>query len=272
MKRNRILSVLASLVMLIQPMQDTAFPVSAYTVWNGTADIAWHDTSDTLEEITEFHISTAEQLAGLAKEVNENGKNFNGETIYLDADIYLNAPGSWTQSWEPIGLTDDTAFYGTFDGQGHSIYGLSYSGDTTNRFIGLFGVSYGTLRNIVIGSSNISIKSNNQVYVGCVVGYSYTPVSHCENHGNITATVSTGYVGGICGKAYLKDYIEHSIESCKNTGEISLSASNSNTYVAGIYGDISGKGASSYVTISNCQNTGTVRGIATSRGMRFSLV
>ena len=47
-----------------------AAPVSAQTIWDGTADVTWYDASQ-----TSFDISTPEQLAGVAQLVN------NGTTL-----------------------------------------------------------------------------------------------------------------------------------------------------------------------------------------------
>jgi hypothetical protein len=53
-------------------------------IWNGKADTAWYNDSQ-----TEFTITTPEQLAGLAKLV-EGGNDFYDKTIKLGADIMLN--------------------------------------------------------------------------------------------------------------------------------------------------------------------------------------
>ena len=105
------------------------------TNWNESTDIEWYD--DTL---TEFNISNASQLAGLAKLVNE-GKDFSGITIKLDNDISLyggDGEGDYRE-WTPIG-TADHPFKGNFDGNGKTITGLTLSGGIEASNVGLFGV------------------------------------------------------------------------------------------------------------------------------------
>ena len=64
--------------------------------WGDKADTSWyvHETE------SEYHIKTAEELAGLAQLVNADpGKtNFAGKTIYLDNDIDLSG-----REWISIG-------------------------------------------------------------------------------------------------------------------------------------------------------------------------
>lgn len=105
---------------------------SAISVWDGTVDKSWFDNSQ-----SEFTITTAAQLAGLAEWVNE-GTVFEGKTIKLGADIDLNGKKDgateWFSGdtlntkhiWTPIGQYAGTYdFRGTFDGQGHTIYRMA---------------------------------------------------------------------------------------------------------------------------------------------------
>ena len=62
------------------------------SVWNGSADTKWYDNSS---DATEFYITTAEELAGLAQIVNKNIDSFEGKTIYLMNDIQLNNTTNW---------------------------------------------------------------------------------------------------------------------------------------------------------------------------------
>ena len=111
------------------------------TVWDGTADISWYDATQ-----TSFDIYTPEQLAGVAQLVN-SGTSFNGMTLNLTADIWLNNTGSTANNWTPIGgsetptsesASSGNSFRGAFNGHGHGIYNLYC--DKTNYFhAGLFG-------------------------------------------------------------------------------------------------------------------------------------
>ena len=63
-------------------------------VWDGSIDTSWYadNKKDTYE------ISTASELAGLAKLVNE-GTSFNSKTLILKKDIYLNDDFENYESW-----------------------------------------------------------------------------------------------------------------------------------------------------------------------------
>ena len=54
------------------------------TRWDGAVDLSWYNGTD-----TEFTITTARQLAGVAELVNSNTTDFTGKTIRLGADISL---------------------------------------------------------------------------------------------------------------------------------------------------------------------------------------
>jgi beta-lactamase class D len=73
--------------------QTTAF---AQAIWNGKADTKWYNDS-----LSEFIITTPEQLAGLAKLVN-NGNNFMRKTVKLGANIMLNDTANW-RNWAKLG-------------------------------------------------------------------------------------------------------------------------------------------------------------------------
>ena len=92
--------------------------------------------------------------------------------------------------WVPIG-TEDNPFIGTFDGDGHTISGLNYSG----KYAGLFGhVNNGTISNIKLADSSFE---NGTVSGGiCAVNNGGT----IENCAVDNVAVSGGTAGGICGQ------------------------------------------------------------------------
>lgn len=103
--------------------------------WDGTADTSWYTDHKT---DTEYHITTAEQLAGLAKLVNtENASvSFDGKTIYLDNDLDL-AGYEWISIGSEVGTNKKNIpwyyrFNGTFDGRGHVIYKRKFIGDRSS--------------------------------------------------------------------------------------------------------------------------------------------
>lgn len=129
--------------------------VSGADVWNGTADTSWYkDNQDT------FTITTAEQLAGLASLVN-GGNNFAGKIINLGADLDLSG-----YEWTPIGEVEYNwfipsyyEFAGTFNGNGHTISGMQINADNIAGYYGLFGVVSGTINDLILTKSEISVRS-----------------------------------------------------------------------------------------------------------------
>lgn len=221
--------------------------VHAEEIWDGTADIEWYDS-----ELTEMHIDTAEELAGLATLVN-SGKTMAGQTIILDSDIMLNDISDYTNwdnkapsnKWIPIGDTLSNYFGGIFDGSGHTIKGMYYRSTSAgdDLYLGLFGCikSGAIIKNVLVDNSYFrgSCKyTSDYAYVGGIGGYNFGgTISSCVNKG----FVDGDRAGGICGYASG----EYVIENCYNQGEIL------GTYGGGIlgYSNSSGK-------ISNVYNTG----------------
>ena len=228
--------------------------VAQAEVWDGSVDTDWYTNGP--ETDGAYHISTAAELAGLAKLVNEeeNPVTFEGKTIKLTQDITfnenvltesgeLNGDGSNFKQWTAIGIynyPNNRPFKGTFDGQNHTISGI-YINNNSN-YQGLFGyVDGATIQNLSVADSYI--KAND--WVGGIVGENYGTVSNCSNSGTVTGG-DDAYVGGIVGINY-----SGTISNCTNSGTVT---GGDDARVGGIVGiNYSG-------TISNCTNNGTVTG------------
>ncbi|MBQ7822013.1 MAG: hypothetical protein IJ391_07010 [Clostridia bacterium] len=172
--------------------------------WDGSANTDWYNETD-----TEFALTAAADLAGLA-ELVDGGNMFEGKTIMLSSDINLYAADAdgETISFEPIGsYRNDTAFKGTFDGQGHTIYNMYQNGwALDNEYylsdlgLGLFGlVEDAVVKNLNIDGANQPSEFN---LIGTVTGAAY---GECTFE-NITVTNSymgnhSYYSGGIVGWA-----------------------------------------------------------------------
>lgn len=175
--------------------------------WDGTADLSWYDKNQ-----TEFEITTAEQLAGLAQLANE-GNTFEGKKINLQNDIFLNeSPYEYANEWIPIARSgndnddgsDNNVFRGTFNGNKHKIYNMR-TGDKNDG--GLFGH---------IGQEGVvkcvDISQGHLYSGGCIANVNEGIISFCNN---ASATGSTkGYIGGICNTNYELVY------GCKNFGMV----------------------------------------------------
>ncbi|MEE0547326.1 MAG: InlB B-repeat-containing protein, partial [Peptococcaceae bacterium] len=197
-----------------------------------------------------YQISTAEDLYWFAGLVNDGQTTANAE---LTTDIDLN--GSKSEQWTPIG--NNTPYTGTFDGQRHTISGLSIDSDA--QYVGLFSRigSGGTVKNLTLSNSYIRIsRSDSTAYVGGICGYNDGTIQNCCNSVKATATVtgSSICVGGICG---YNNY-SGSITSCSNSGTVtgsgsSVTGSGSTANVGGICGE-------NWGSIENCSNSGPVEG------------
>ncbi len=162
------------------------YEVIEFTNWAQVADTSWYNETD-----SEFTLTTAEQLAGLAKLVNE-GNTFSGKTIKLGADIDLK-----NVEWTPIGGTNP--FLGTFDGQEHTVSNLFI--ETTDNNVGLFGNAWHAIeiKNLSIHNANVTGGSQS---VAVLVGNASVKLTNCHISGQIAVTGGLKYIGGIAGYYY----------------------------------------------------------------------
>ena len=197
--KKRIGSLLLILALCFTLLPTAAFAEDSTDAWNGTADISWYTDHET---DTEYHFTTAEQLAGLAQLVNDKtaSVSFEGKTIYLDKDLDL----SGTQ-WTPIGNGDNFVrhFAGTFDGQHHKIMNLyhHYTGDELVRN-GLFGVvsDGGTLKNLLVIDADIA-SNDGSLLAGILADWvNGGTVENCYTSGKIKNNVGDKMVGGLIGQ------------------------------------------------------------------------
>ncbi|MCI8979060.1 MAG: hypothetical protein HFE52_00175, partial [Clostridia bacterium] len=140
-----------------------------------------------------YLISDAEDLKNFRDLVNAEASST--LSARLTADIDLNSE-EWIPIYPASGYATE-AFAGTFDGDGHTISGLSINSDKSNQ--GLFGLINGAeIKNLNV-CGNVT-SSNN--YVGGIVGkIQQGTVSNCSFSGSVTTTKIGGYAGGISGYA-----------------------------------------------------------------------
>ena len=222
--KKKLLSLMLALcfVMALVPM--TAFAEgTSVDNWDGTADTSWYD-----EEKTEFYLQTAEQLAGMAKLINDDMANFKDKTVYLENDLDLGG-----HEWISIGDGANTAggsFQGVFDGQSHVVYNLySHEGlksenkDNNNNLYrnGLFGAIYNaTVQNLGIENADIVIPMNDTSTYGkgiLVDWMTHSTIKNCYTTGSITGgSYIEKYIGGLAG--FLNG--NNSISQCYSTAAI----------------------------------------------------
>ena len=197
--KKRIGSLLLILALCFTLLPTAAFAADSTDAWGDTADTSWYTDH---EADTEYRITTAEQLAGLAQLVNNKtaSVSFEGKTIYLDNDLDLSG-----SQWTPIGdgSNHERFFAGTFDGQHHKIMNLyhHYTGDELVRN-GLFGVvsDGGTLKNLLVIDADIA-SNDGSLLAGILADWvNGGTVENCYTSGRIENNVGDKMVGGLIGQ------------------------------------------------------------------------
>ena len=195
--KKRILGITLAICMMIFCVPMGVFAESAADVWDGTADTSWYTSAP---DASEYHISMAEQLAGLAQLVNAGDTTFSGKTIYLDSDLDLGG-----YEWVSIatGSNQGRYFAGTFDGQYHEITNLFSRNDGSSDFrSGLFGVvsDGGVLKNLYVTNADI-VANDNSLLAGILADWvNGGTVQNCYTSGTIVNAVGDKFVGGLVGQ------------------------------------------------------------------------
>ena len=214
--------------------------------WADHADTSWFGDGSAAE----YRITTAAQLAGLAKLVNEDnvGGKFDGKVIYLENDLDLTG-----YEWVSIGWNgwDDYIygrkygkFSGTFDGQGHVVRNL-YSHETgskkLNKTAGLFGALYkGEIKNLGVVDADIERATEDS----CDYGHGIladviqsATITNCWTTGTIVGSVKWGKrMGGITGYSEGNSQIKGCYSTAVITGNYASNYENEFDSVGGILG------------------------------------
>ena len=210
--KKKLLSLLLALCLVMALVPMTAFAEgTSVDNWDGSADTSWYTSAP---DASAYHISTAEQLAGLAQLVNADPgtTNFAGKTFYLDNDLDLSG-----HEWISIGTVlggdyPEYSFCGVFDGQGHVISNLysheSYieGADESHNLLrnALFGSVYnGEVKNLGVADAEIWIdpKDNSAAGKGILVDWmGKSKITNCWTSGSIySGTKIEKNIGGIVG-------------------------------------------------------------------------
>lgn len=207
-------------------------------------DTSWYDPAKGTAE-DPYIIADLGDLLGLAQLAQEN--DFAGKTIKLAADIDLT-----DISWTPIGqhkngsnATVGVVFAGTFDGDDHTISGLTIAFTGKEGYQGLFGTVSGTIKNLVLADATISgTASNNRIgsVAGALKGGTLESI-----HSTAAIDVSANFVGGLVGSVEGSD--KSTIKNCSFSGTAA-----GNKHVGGIAGYIN----TSKLDVIDCENNGAV--------------
>ena len=183
------------------PMEPSTRNDGTYQI--GTAaELYWFAglVNGTLDGVEKNIYANAELTADIT--VNSN---LLGSLAYdVDGDV---TNGTSFISWTPIGNSWGNFYYGTFDGQNHTISGL-YFNDSGASYVGLFGCIYsGTVKNV--GVLNSYFKG--YIDVGGVCGLNDGTIASCYNTGTVNGI---SRVGGVCGYGW------GSTIGCFSTGSV----------------------------------------------------
>jgi len=195
------------------------------------------DPGNGLTVATAFKVWNEATLRKVGKETGTG--NWTRDAHYIQiANITLSSA-----NWTPIGISNNSEFTGTYNGDGHTITGLRINATTGDQ--GMFGNISGTdakVENLGLIDVNITSSSDN---VGGIAGYNGggSTIQNCYVTGSVTGR---GIVGGIVG------YTTGTIQNCYVTANV-MGRDN----IGGIAGEILGENIG---TIQNCYVTGNVIG------------
>ncbi len=224
--------------------------------WNGTTKQPADAIGDAADP---YLINSAEELAYIVKNGGK-GKNYK-----LTKDIYLNdvTKIDWNTGVVDSGYTANlwytssnaAVFSGTFDGDGHIIYGL-YANSTDNTASALFPKiqqnNSDTIKNLGIDSAYISTGNIAGAFVGETVASGATgtlTVENCFASSKVTITAKTA------GVFYGRGGINYTIDKCYSLAKID------GTTKKGMIGETWGSNraiSNSYVVDSVITNHGSV--------------
>lgn len=201
-----------------------------------------------------YQIATADDLIEFAEKVN----SYDPSNPYSEAE----ERNAWAElrddidlegtEWTRIGSSDinyNLEYIGTFDGNNHTISGLSINtSSTSDVYFGLFGAvgEGGTVRNLTVEGSITVESSDSYVRAGGVAGESDGTVSNCTNRVTIAASSDDiAYVGGVIGAN------AGNVSNCANEADITATADTA--YIGGVVG-------LNWGLLRNCDNSGAVKG------------
>lgn len=182
-----------------------------------------------------YQLSTLPQL--------DSVRNYLDKHFIQTADIDASDTENWNDGagFVPIG-DNSTPFTGGYNGDGHTITGLTIDrGDTD--IMGLFGIVSGaTIENLGIVNADITGRDGTGGLAASITNSSV--ITECYVSGTITGT--RFFVGGLAGAASGNSSIDKSYSTATVTG--------SNQYIGGLIG------SNNSSTISSSYSTGSVSG------------
>ena len=216
----------------IQPGNQSFFQKSPTTLWEDNADETWYNGTE-----TEFTLTTAAQVAGLAKIVNA-GNSFVGKTVTIGNDLDFAA-----HLWMPIGKSFEFPFSGFIKGNNKKISNI-FINLPEGDFVGFVGQMFnGKIENLTAQNVTISAMDTTGSIVGNLSTNSIMDNCHARNVNiSVTGYNAGGLVGGIL--------TDSSISNSSAEGEVS-----GVNQIGGLVGTVWDK-----TTITKSYSKGTVTG------------
>ena len=178
------------------------------------------------ESAGSIYLRTTEDLAELSRNCTLDSWS-QGKTVYLEADIDLTGV-----DFSPI-----PTFGGTFEGQGHTISGLSITGSGNVRGLFRYIQPTGAVRDLhVSGSIAPSDRKNT---LGGLAGENQGTITNCTFSGAVSGADSIGGIAGI-------NEVQGQIINCSFSGSVT-----GEHYVGGIAGQ-------NYGSVVQCENSGSI--------------
>jgi len=143
--------------------------------------------------------------------------------------------------WDPIGTFSDP-FLGIFDGNGHTITGLTIT-DENNNMNGLFGYIEGDVMDLTLIDISYDYLTDSLTYAGGIAGFTQGDVKNCSVTGDITIENTAGntFSGLLVGYSEsdlsqtLEEFVPSEISGNQVSGTIDVIASQI-AYVGGLIG------------------------------------
>lgn len=287
--KKRLLSAILCLCLAIGLVPAAAFAAESTDVWDGSVATAFAGGEGTEEH--PYQIATAAQLAYFSELCSEkNAPAVTDKCWILTADIDLGGI-----NWTPIGSLQTCYPTGWFDGNGHTVSGLSIKTESSlpkSSSFGLLGIFEGKLTNLTVRGTMDFHNSTDGTdaylsasFIGGICGLAAADIENCRSEVNITveAAMNATFVGGIIGD-FQAGVLQNSVfagtiraTSNIQNGEKSIGGVTGGLYLGTVnscknegaiisqYGHVGGVvgiartgGKSGKVTVANCLNTGNV--------------
>ena len=179
-----------------------------------------------------FTISNAGELCTFATLSKSN--NFAGYTISLIADIDLAGV-----AYAGIG-SGGCHFMGTFDGENHTVYNMTFSG---KDYFGFFRALEGTVKNFTIEDATVTVNDNDASAIVAAWAYGTTKLENVKVRYSTISQSGKDMVAAMIG--WVNSNGTYTLENCVVE---SCSVSNTNQQAAALIGTYSHN-----VTVKNCK-------------------